>query len=175
MRIYLSAAAVAAMLLSLGSALAGDGHGCQVAVGETQCGADLQCAGGPWGGGACGNGCDDGGCGAHGCRLHGHRKYYEGRDRFFNCGCNGSYNYPVPPLYTYHWPGMYKAARMTDYQSPWRFPPIKPFVDDAAPTVTSQFSSSDLMPVAAYGEIPDSGRKVGQPESLSSKLLRLSE
>ena len=48
----------------------------------------------------------------------------------FNCGCNGSYKFPVPPLYTYHWPGMYSAQLMTDYHSPWRFPPLKPYVDE---------------------------------------------
>src|SRR5262249_42143054 len=52
---------------------------------------------------------------------------------YFNCGCNGSYKFPVPPLYTYHWPGMYSAELMTDYHSPWRFPPLKPYTDEAAP------------------------------------------
>jgi len=67
-------------------------------------------------------------------RLHHHGrhqyKYIEGRDPSFNCGCNGSYKYPVPPLYTYHWPGMYSQQLMTDYHSPWRFPPIRPYVDE---------------------------------------------
>jgi hypothetical protein len=54
----------------------------------------------------------------------------EGRDPAFNCGCNGSYKYPVPPLSTYHWPGMYSHQWMTDYHSPWRFPPLRPYVDE---------------------------------------------
>ena len=47
-----------------------------------------------------------------------------------NCNCNGSYKFPVPPLYTYHWPGLYSAELMTDYHSPWRFPPLKPYTDE---------------------------------------------
>ncbi|HPP53915.1 MAG TPA: hypothetical protein PK777_13260 [Thermoguttaceae bacterium] len=43
----------------------------------------------------------------------------------FNCGCSGSYKFPVPPQYTYHWPGMYSQPTMTQYTSPYRFPPLK--------------------------------------------------
>lgn len=50
-----------------------------------------------------------------------------------NCECSGQYNYPVPPQYTYHWPGMFKQTAMTDYHSPWRFPPIKPYYDEPSP------------------------------------------
>ena len=32
-------------------------------------------------------------------------KVRKGMSASFNCGCNGSYKFPVPPLYTYHWPG----------------------------------------------------------------------
>ena len=53
-----------------------------------------------------------------------------GKGSWFNCGCNGSYKFPVPPLYTYHWVGLYSHQLMTDYQSPWRFAPIKPFAED---------------------------------------------
>ena len=76
------------------------------------------------------------GCG-NGCGLLGHKCGcpIDGLDRFANCGCNGSYNYPVPPLYTYHWPGMYKQVRMTDYHSPWRFPPLKRYEDEPLPTI----------------------------------------
>ena len=42
----------------------------------------------------------------------------------FNCGCRGSYKFPVPPQYTYHWPGMYAQQCMTAYRSPWRFPSL---------------------------------------------------
>lgn len=84
----------------------------------------------------------------HGCRLHHHHhgwhdyRYIEGRDPWFNCGCNGSYKFPVPPLYTYHWPGMYSQVRMTDYHSPWRFPPIRPYVEDQPVAETAPQSSS---------------------------------
>ncbi|MGE0536990.1 MAG: hypothetical protein AB7O68_18605 [Pirellulales bacterium] len=47
-----------------------------------------------------------------------------------NCNCNGSYKFPVPPLYTYHWPGLYSAELMTDYHSPWRFPPLKRYTPE---------------------------------------------
>jgi hypothetical protein len=87
------------------------------------------------------NSCDP--CGGHGLfggdgHGHGHgnghfHKYYEGRSAHFNCGCNGSYKFPVPPLYTYHWPGMWSHQLMTDYHSPWRFPPLKPYVDEPLP------------------------------------------
>jgi hypothetical protein len=55
---------------------------------------------------------------------------FEGLDPHFNCGCNGSYKFPVPPLSTYHWPGMWQQNLMTDYHSPWRFPPLKPYRDE---------------------------------------------
>lgn len=75
-------------------------------------------------GGCGGKGCGEGGCGKNGCG--GGRN----ANRWFNCNCNGSYKFPVPPLYTYHWPGLYSMQRMTDYHSPWRFPAIKPYEDE---------------------------------------------
>lgn len=75
-----------------------------------------------------GCGCDSGGCGRKGCGRHGCAA--RNANRWFNCNCNGSYKFPVPPLYTYHWPGMYSMQRMTDYHSPWRFPAIKPYEDE---------------------------------------------
>jgi hypothetical protein len=82
--------------------------------------------------------CNSSGCnecgrdrGCRGGRCKGGRgKSYAGMDSHYNCGCNGSYNFPVPPLSTYHWPGMYKHQLMTDYHSPWRFPPIRPFIEE---------------------------------------------
>jgi hypothetical protein len=56
-----------------------------------------------------------------------------GMDDWGNCNCNGSYKFPVPPQYTYHWPGMYSQQLMTDYQSPWRYPPLKPYFDEPSP------------------------------------------
>lgn len=119
----------------------------------------------------CGRG---GGCGAHGCNLHHHHKYIEGKDRGFNCSCNGSYNYPVPPLYTYHWPGMYKAERMTDYHSPWRFPPLKPFIDEVpmpAGGMTNEEVPTDLQTISHLRPLT-AVAPVGQTENLSTKLLK---
>lgn len=81
-------------------------------------------------GGYC-DACDPCGGHRHGCHQCQRRLWYQ-QNSVFNCGCNGSYKFPVPPLYTYHWPGMYSAQLMTDYVSPWRFPPIKPYTDEAA-------------------------------------------
>jgi hypothetical protein len=154
-----SALAIAAVVISFGSASAQ--NGCNACGGDAGYGS------------ACGNG-DCGNGGAHGCRLHHHRKIYEGRDYGFNCGCNGSYNYPVPPLYTYHWPGMYKAVRMTDYHSPWRFPPLRPYVDEtpAPAAMINEAAPSELQTISALMPIAGTRGEVGQPESLSSKLLR---
>jgi hypothetical protein len=44
--------------------------------------------------------------------------------RGFNCTCKGSYKFPVFPQYTYFWPGMYSQPWMTQYQDPYRFPPL---------------------------------------------------
>jgi hypothetical protein len=73
--------------------------------------------------------CNPCGPGGH-CGPHCQRELWYQQNSVFNCGCNGSYKHPVPPLYTYHWPGMYSAERMTDYVSPWRFPPLKPYADE---------------------------------------------
>ena len=79
--------------------------------------------------GGYGEACDA--CGGHcHCGHHCQRKLWYQQNAVFNCGCKGSYKYPVPPLYTYHWPGMYSAQLMTDYVSPWRFPPLKPYTDE---------------------------------------------
>jgi hypothetical protein len=68
----------------------------------------------------CGGRCKRGRCGSRGSNDAAN----------FNCNCNGSYKFPVPPLSTYHWPGMYSIQLMTDYQSPWRFPPLRPYTDE---------------------------------------------
>jgi hypothetical protein len=101
-------------------------------------------------GGYC-DACDPCACGRHGhhCGLFGNRN----PDAGFNCGCNGSYKFPVPPLYTYHWPGMYQQVLMTDYHSPWRFPPLKPYVDEVPPEV--QGSTSTLRRVQAASAISE--------------------
>ena len=93
------------------------------ALAEKKGGGGRSCASGRCGAGQCGGGNCGGLFGAH-------NRFYEGRDTHFNCGCNGSYKYPVPPLSTYHWPGMFSHQLMTDYHSPWRFPPLKPYTDE---------------------------------------------
>ena len=139
MRICVMAAMMAGLLATASNLVAGGPCGCGVKAPTCQaaapsCGCNAGNAGDP----ACGS-CDDcgNGCGRCGCGLFGHKcgSGIDGLDRFANCGCNGSYNYPVPPLYTYHWPGMYKQVRMTDYHSPWRFPPLKKYEDEPLPTI----------------------------------------
>lgn len=139
MRTSMMAAMIASLMAAASQVMAGDGCAakaptCQAAAPSCGCNAnDPGC--GPCS--RCGNGgCDE--CGRHcGCGLLGRKCGcgIDGLDRFANCACNGSYNYPVPPLYTYHWPGMYKQVRMTDYHSPWRFPPLKKYEDEPLPTI----------------------------------------
>src|SRR5688500_17290970 len=91
MRTFMLAAMMAGLLTTASSLVASEGCGCNAA------------------GSACGNCdpcdcCDGGDCGGrHGCGLFGDKCGcpIDGLNRFANCGCNGSYNYPVPPLYTY--------------------------------------------------------------------------
>jgi hypothetical protein len=117
-----------------------------------------------------------GGCGRHGCgglfgRHRNRGSRYEGMEAGFNCGCNGSYKFPVPPLYTYHWPGMWQHNLMTDYHSPWRFPPLKPYVDEvpsvemgSMSTLGSWQTVSHLAPIVTGAS--------AEPESMSSRMLR---
>ncbi len=68
------------------------------------------------------------GCGCPACgldRLCGRCAARKAAVGNFNCSCRGSYKFPVPPQYTYHWPGMYSQQTMTEYSSPFRFPPLK--------------------------------------------------
>lgn len=119
MRTCMLAAMMVGLLATASNLVAADGCGCNAAV--SACANCDPCG--------CGNGC--------GCGLFGHKCGcpIDGLDRFANCGCNGSYNYPVPPLYTLHWPGMYKQVRMTDYHSPWRFPARKRYEEEPLPTI----------------------------------------
>jgi len=112
------------------------------------------------------------------CRLFGHHcghgQRIDGLDPHFNCSCGGSYNYPVPPLYTYHWPGMYKQQLMTDYRSPWRFPPLKPYVDELPLPMAEVIESEDglFVPVSLErGPQPLIGPS-DRVESISSRLER---
>jgi hypothetical protein len=104
--------------------------------------------------------------------CNGRRQRYEGLDAAFNCGCNGSYKFPVPPLYTYHWPGMYSAQLMTEYHSPWRFPPLKPYADEVPPVEMGAHVGAHpvLRTVSASSAIEL--RPAGEPESMAAKMLR---
>lgn len=117
----------------------------------------------------CGGSC--GLFGHHGHHGHHHRATYEGLGPGANCGCNGSYNYPVPPLYTYHWPGLYKQVRMTDYHSPWRFPPIKPYTDEAPLTpFGSSAAASGVLQTSAYTAVQGASRRAGDVTPMSRRL-----
>lgn len=109
--------------------------------------------------------CDSCGGGRRSCGRHGHRCGAKGADGWFNCNCGGSYKFPVPPLYTYHWPGLFSLRRMTDYQSPWRYPAIKPYEDETPVRDLSQrpeFRQASLtVPIRGTGE-----------ESISAKIAR---
>lgn len=116
-----------------------------------------------------------------GCRLHrlrcggcGLNRRYDGLDLNFNCNCQGSYNYPVPPQFTYHWPGStYKQVLMTDYHSPWRFPPIKPYTDEVLiPRGAEVEPPGTLRPVSALEAEPIPVLPAGQIEPMSSMMQR---
>jgi hypothetical protein len=116
-----------------------------------------------------GDACDE--CGDPCCGHCRHHHWFGYGDRWadagFNCGCNGSYKFPVPPLYTYHWPGMYQAVLMTDYHSPWRFPPLRPYVDEVPVPVLGKGSSlRRVQPVSATSSSPMASR----PASFSQRL-----
>jgi hypothetical protein len=113
-------------------------------------------------GGNCCDECDP-------CAGGGWRGNRRNRDLGFNCGCNGSYKFPVPPLYTYHWPGMYSAQLMTDYHSPWRFPPLKPYMDETMPEVIG--STSVLRRVQPTAAVAGAARSA-RPSSFSDHVER---
>lgn len=125
---------------------------------------------------SCGNGCGlhRRGCGGHGCGHFGHRKNYEGLDRHFNCGCVGSYKFPVPPQYTYFWPGsVYSQELMTNYHSPWRFPPLKPYTEEVlTPLGAENEVEHGLRPVSAVQYHSEPQLAPGQIEPMSSAMQR---
>lgn len=122
-------------------ATAGESSGCGSGACGGQCGnCGSQC-------GACG-----GRCGKQKGKLLCLLRGLQNEENWFNCECNGSYKFPVPPLFTYHWPGLYSQQLMTDYHSPWRFLPIKPYEDedplDLDPSAGASHRQSHLHPVA---------------------------
>jgi hypothetical protein len=100
---------------------------------------------------------------------------YGDRSSSFHCGCNGSYKFPVPPLSTYHWPGMYSHQLMTDYHSPWRFPPLKPYVDEVPLAEMGADEESTHLYPASFNLTDASPLPVGEIEPMSSKMLRLGQ
>jgi hypothetical protein len=123
---------------------------------------------------SCGHRLHRHGCGKlgkHGC---GHRYPYDGLDRSFNCGCTGSYKFPVPPQYTYFWPGsVYSQELMTNYHSPWRFPPLKPYTEEVlAPVGAEGAIEEGLRPVSAVEEVGGPRLRPGQVEPMSSMMQR---
>jgi hypothetical protein len=160
MRTMIPLAAAILMLIQTPLVLGGDG----CAVGAPTCGIDAD---------LCGGGCCRGGfglLGRHGCGYGGDN--IDGLDPHFNCGCRGSYNYPVPPQYTYHWPGMYKQNLMTDYTSPWRFPPLKAYVDEQPLPAAEAMLVPTLQTISATEHIPSQASRSGEIEPVSSRLLR---
>ena len=161
-KFWISAAATAASLLAGVAAHAGGPACAAPTCAAPTCGAEPGCGAVASVGDCCDDGCGNG-------RGRGPR--YEGLDPYFNCGCNGSYKFPVPPLYTYHWPGMYQQHLMTDYHSPWRFPPLKPYVDEVPPVEMGQTASVRIVRMASFTSVIEA-RPAGQPESMSSRMLR---
>jgi hypothetical protein len=120
------------------------------------------------GGESCGEeGCDECGQGRRGCCF----RRAANRAANFNCGCNGSYKFPVPPLSTYHWPGMYSHQLMTDYHSPWRFPPLRPYTDEPSYNGNTGRRASHAVRSISH-EQPEPTPRRGV-ESLSAKINRL--
>lgn len=172
----LLAAAVAACLVAGGALGQGvraqglDGCACDSAVASCGC-SDA------------GIGCPSGGCGLLGGGLFGEgqvvsghhvhlHRLYDGADLNFNCGCNGSYKFPVPPLYTYFWPGMYSQELMTDYHYPKRFPPLKPYTDEPDPVrTTASGEPATLRPISALVPVPET-RRAGGFVPMSERMLR---
>ena len=72
---------------------------------------------------------------------------------------------------------MYSHERMTDYHSPWRFPPIKPWTEEAPYQRVTGIDGEETL-VSAEGTIVSDvvsvTRRSAQPELMSSRLERLS-
>lgn len=62
----------------------------------------------------------------------------------FNCCCRGSYKYPVPPQSTYFWPGIYAERTMTQYVSPYRYPPLRPLPPEGPGADTSHWGNEPI-------------------------------
>lgn len=110
-------------------------------------------------------GCVRRGCGCFGC---GHCGCGCGEVGSFNCSCRGSYKFPVPPLYTYHWPGLYSQKSMIEPWKPYRYPPLAaPSWDEPAPAAAVH--GPTLRQTSTHTAL------VPTREPLSSRFQRLAE
>ncbi len=97
----------------------------------------------------------------------------------FNCCCGGSYKFPVPPQYTYHWPGMYSQRYMSEYASPFRFPPLeqpKPrhstLKGDAVAELAAEPAPIRLTTTGPVRAKAGTSRPPTRPEPMSSRIKR---
>ncbi len=154
-----------------------------VCCAETECGpmddwgvsSDAVCEGGRLG---CGCGLHGFGLGCGGC-LFGRCAAYFASVGEFNCCCRGSYKFPVPSQYTYHWPGMYSLQTMSEYRSPYRFPPLEPpkaaaqpVEDEATEDFPVQQATAHVSPVPPLAVVPQTSRSHARLEPFSARIKR---
>jgi hypothetical protein len=126
----------------------------------------------------CGSSCGDCGssCGGCGCGICCRHRAYIASFGYFNCSCRGSYKFPVPPQYTYHWPGMYSQQYMTEYTSPYRFPPLElpKFLPQEKAKIAVepviQSTSTDLRAVNPARLMPLPNRLSARPTPMSVRI-----
>jgi hypothetical protein len=89
----------------------------------------------------------------------------------FNCRCRGSYKFPVPPLYTYFWPGIYSQKTMTAYVSPWRYPPLAPpeTVEDSSGALSRPPAAHPVRVTGAAAKVAAKPRTTPQPEKTAQR------
>ena len=67
---------------------------------------------------------------------------------------------------------MYKQNLMTDYTSPWRFPPLKPYVDEVPVQAADALPVPTLQTISAETVSGAGSARSGEVELISSRLLR---
>ena len=169
---------VAAMICTTVTAagVRGGPSGCDVAVEQPEAVVGCGCSDAIECGSSCGR-CDSA-CGGCGCGVCARHRAHIASFGYFNCSCRGSYKFPVPPQYTYHWPGMYSQKYIAEYSSPYRFPPLKlpksRLVESgrttAAPVI--QGTPAVLSTVGPVGLVPLPARSAERPEPMSEKIKR---
>ena len=134
--------------------------------------------------GACPYGCLGPKCAHRGARTTGHYvTRYGACVASQNCICSGSYKFPVPPQYTYLWPGMYSQKTMTEYRSPWRYLPLVPpredpqtpqgqNKEDQQPETASAVQTTALGEPVQTAEPPTKDTSDARPEPFSFKIVR---